>query len=48
MRMDRKLNSKERCWLMKRHRKKHDKRICDQIKAVLAYYDGYIHESAWY
>jgi len=39
--MGRKLTSKEREELIKRHRKERDKRKCDRIKAVLAYDDGY-------
>lgn len=39
--MERKLSSKERSHLIERHRKERDKRICDRIKAVLAYDDGY-------
>lgn len=39
--MERKLSSKERKHLAKRHKKERDKRICDRIKAVLAYDDGY-------
>ncbi len=35
------LTSKEREKLIVRHRKERDKRICDRIKAVLAYDDGY-------
>lgn len=36
-----KLTAKEREKLIKRHRKERDKRVCDRIKAVLAYDDGY-------
>ncbi len=36
-----KLTVAERKNLMKRHRLERDKRICDRIKAVLAYDDGY-------
>ena len=39
--MERKLNADERKELQKRHKKERDKRICDRIKAVLAYDDGY-------
>lgn len=39
--MERKLSSQERLNLLKRHRKERDKRVCDRIKAVLAYDDGY-------
>jgi len=39
--MERKLSSKERSHLIKRHRKERDGRIRDRIKAVLAYDDGY-------
>lgn len=35
------LSSTEREKLIKRHRKERDKRICDRIKAVLAYDEGY-------
>lgn len=35
------LSPKEREKLIHRHRKERDKRICDRIKAVLAYDDGY-------
>jgi len=35
------LTSKEREKLKQRHRKERDKRVCDRIKAVLAYDDGY-------
>lgn len=35
------LNNQERVALIQRHRKERDKRICDRIKAVLAYDDGY-------
>lgn len=35
------LSAKEREKLIKRHRKERDKRVCDRIKAVLAYDDGY-------
>lgn len=35
------LAPKEREKLIQRHRKERDKRICDRIKAVLAYDDGY-------
>ena len=35
------LTLKERERLIERHRKERDKRICDRIKAVLAYDDGY-------
>ena len=36
-----KLTAKERKNLIARHRKERDKRVCDRIKAVLAYDDGY-------
>lgn len=39
--MERKLSATERKQLIYRHRKERDKRICDRIKAVLAYDDGY-------
>lgn len=39
--MDRRLTAQERADLQKRHKKERDKRICDRIKAVLAYDDGY-------
>ena len=39
--MVRRLTSKERENLITSHRKERDKRICDRIKAVLAYDDGY-------
>lgn len=39
--MDKILTSNERHNLVQRHRKERDKRICDRIKAVLAYDDGY-------
>lgn len=39
--MEKILNSQEREKLIQRHRKERDKRICDRIKAVLAYDDGY-------
>lgn len=39
--MKRILTSKEREKLTRRHRKETSKRICDRIKAVLAYDDGY-------
>jgi hypothetical protein len=39
--MEKVLTPKEREELIKRHRKKRDKRICDRIKAVLAYDEGY-------
>lgn len=39
--MEKKLTSKEREKLILRHRKERDKRVCDRIKAVLAYDDGY-------
>jgi predicted ArsR family transcriptional regulator len=35
------LAPKEREKLIRRHRKERDKRICDRIKAVLAFDDGY-------
>jgi transposase len=39
--MDKILTAKERQTLIQRHRQERDKRICDRIKAVLAYDDGY-------
>ena len=39
--MELKLTSEERARLQKLHKKERDKRICDRIKAVLAYADGY-------
>jgi transposase len=39
--MEKILTAKEREKLIRRHRKERDKRICDRIKAVLAYDDGY-------
>lgn len=39
--MGRKLTAQERVDLQKQHKKERDKRICDRIKAVLAYDDGY-------
>ncbi len=39
--MDRRLITQERADLQKRHKKERDKRICDRIKAVLLYDDGY-------
>jgi transposase len=39
--MVRKLSAQERIDLQKRHKKERDKRVCDRIKAVLAYDDGY-------
>lgn len=39
--MEKLLTSREREKLISRHRKERDKRICDWIKAVLAYDDGY-------
>ena len=39
--MERTLASREREELIKRHKKERDKRICDRIKAVLAYDEGY-------
>lgn len=39
--MEKLLNSKERERLVHRHRKERDKRVCDRIKAVLAYDEGY-------
>src|SRR5437762_7876143 len=41
--MDKMLTSPERKKLIQRHKKERDKRICDRIKAVLAYDDGYSH-----
>jgi transposase len=35
------LTSRERKRLVKHHRKEHDRRVCDRIKAVLAYDEGY-------
>jgi transposase len=39
--MEKLLTKKEREQLISRHRKERDKRICDRIKAVLAFDDGY-------
>lgn len=39
--MERMLSKKERANLIRRHRQERDRRICDRIKAVLAYDDGY-------
>ena len=39
--MERRLTAQERADLQRRHKKERDKRICDRIKAVLAYDDGY-------
>jgi|SRR5579871_1185859 len=39
--MEKLLTLKERENLIRRHRKERDKRVCDRIKAVLAYDDGY-------
>lgn len=39
--MERKLTAQERADLKIQHKKERDKRICDRIKAVLAYDDGY-------
>ena len=39
--MERKLTPQQRERLLKSHRKERDKRVCDRIKAVLAYDDGY-------
>lgn len=39
--MEKLLPPKERENLIRRHRKERDKRVCDRIKAVLAYDDGY-------
>lgn len=39
--MEKSLSSNERENLIRRHRKERDKRVCDRIKAVLAYDDGY-------
>lgn len=39
--MERKLSAQEKADLQKRHKKERDKRVCDRIKAVLAYDDGY-------
>jgi transposase len=41
MQMERILGKKERENLICRHRQERDKRICDRIKAILAYDDGY-------
>lgn len=39
--MELKLTNKQRQDLIRRHRQERDKRICDRIKAVLAFDDGY-------
>ena len=39
--MDRSLTPTERKNLIASHKKERDKRVCDRIKAVLAYDDGY-------
>ncbi len=39
--MEQKLTAQERAELQIRHKKERDKRVCDRIKAVLAYDDGY-------
>lgn len=39
--MEKLLSSNERLKLTKRHKKERDKRVCDRIKAILAYDDGY-------
>ena len=39
--MEWKLTEKQRKDLIQRHRQERDKRICDRIKAVLAFDDGY-------
>ena len=39
--MERRLTAQERADLQIRHKKERDKRVCDRIKAVLAYDDGY-------
>jgi len=39
--MDRQLTAQERADLQKHHKRERDKRICDRIKAVLLYDDGY-------
>jgi transposase len=39
--MEQKLTTHERADLQIRHKKERDKRVCDRIKAVLAYDDGY-------
>lgn len=39
--MERKLSLQERANLQLQHKKERDKRVCDRIKAVLAYDDGY-------
>jgi transposase len=39
--MGRKLTTQERANLIIQHKKERDKRVCDRIKAVLAYDDGY-------
>ena len=41
--MELKLTAKERQNLIQRHRKESDKQVCDRIKAVLVYDDGYSH-----
>src|SRR6056297_55614 len=39
--MKQKLSAEERQYLLTKHRKEKNKKICDRIKAVLAYDDGY-------
>lgn len=39
--IERKLNLQERYDLQKQHKRERDKRVCDRIKAVLAYDDGH-------
>ncbi len=39
--MGRKLTTQERSHLIIQHKKERDKRVCDRIKAVLAYDNGY-------
>ena len=39
--MEQRLTAQERVKLQRRHKKEHDKRTCDRIKAVLAYDHGY-------
>lgn len=39
--MDQKLTTKQRKYLKQKHRKEVNKRVCDRIKAVLMYDDGY-------
>jgi len=42
--MERSISPKERRELQKRHKRERDKRVCDRIKAVLAYDEGYSYE----